>query len=131
MSALRFFPFFVIFLMGCAAGSSDIAGLYVDPNHGESAYLIERNGSGFNVTAVKVEGQRVRERLWIQYVEKSGPNGYKIFTGPEKVNYYELKAGDSCLTGIYRIVTEQALCRAVLTRIDEQQVNSSKRDALK
>lgn len=76
----------------------DISGLYLCEDC-KSGFLIESAGSGYRVTAVSIREGRIVEKHFSYSIENSSNNCYRLYTEPEKLNYYDVKAIPSGFNG--------------------------------
>ena len=115
-TALTTLLFVLLALVRCSS-PVDISGLYLCEDR-KSGFLIEPAGSGYRVTAVSMKEGRVVEKHFSYSVEKSSNNCYRLYTEPEKLNYYDVKAIPSGLNGVYRNIEKQSMIRALLRKAD-------------
>jgi hypothetical protein len=106
----------ILSLMRCSS-ALDISGLYLCDDRG-SGFLIEPDESGYRVTAVIFKEGSITETLFSYSIEKSRNNCYRLYTEPEKLNYYDVEASSSGFNGVYRNIEKQYMIRALLRKVD-------------
>jgi len=108
---------FVLLILVQCSSPIDISGLYLCEDR-KSGFSIESADGGYRVAFVSISEGRIVETHFCYTTKKSSNNCYRLYTDPEKLNYYDVTANSSGFNGVYRNNEKYFMIRALLRRVD-------------